>query len=279
MIPVSIDFEGRQFGFKLNDHSEWMKGSAPGSIYEPEVVNAMLRFVKPGDVVVDAGANLGYFSLLLSQLVGPTGKVHAFEPDTDVLPELMRNLDMNGASNVVVHGEVLAADEHNADFWIVPWCGYSSRVHYTNIESKHVVLPARPLDSYELPRPRLIKIDVEGSEWDVLLGANNLLRGGVDAVIVEFNFSLLKTFPEFNEKTIRDYMKDLGYSFYYLNGDGSPPQYVPPDLRVVGPTSGHHFNGLFSTPAKVAAAWGLPAPFKNRTEWLEARNEWIKDRR
>ena len=55
----------------------------------------MSRVVKPGDYCVDVGAHIGYFTLLLSRLVGETGYVLAFEPGTNNLPKLKRNLELN----------------------------------------------------------------------------------------------------------------------------------------------------------------------------------------
>ena len=54
--------------------------------YEPDLLYAFLHFIRPGDVCIDAGANIGYHTIFMSQLVGPTGLVLAFEPDPTHFP-------------------------------------------------------------------------------------------------------------------------------------------------------------------------------------------------
>src|SRR5262249_33960355 len=65
-------------------------------------VRALRAAVEPGDVVFDVGANIGFFSTLLSQLVGPSGRVLAFEPEPENLALLRANLAANGGHNVTV---------------------------------------------------------------------------------------------------------------------------------------------------------------------------------
>src|SRR5262249_684607 len=75
--------------------------------WEPDeswVIRALLR---PGDVFVDVGANVGYFSPLAARAVGPLGRVIAFEPTPPTLEELRHNVALNDLQNVTVHGEAV----------------------------------------------------------------------------------------------------------------------------------------------------------------------------
>jgi FkbM family methyltransferase len=70
-------------------------------VYEPELTAAIQRETKPGNVVADVGANIGYYTLILARCVGPEGRVFAFEPDPVNFALLQRNIEVNGYRNVV----------------------------------------------------------------------------------------------------------------------------------------------------------------------------------
>src|SRR5262249_518253 len=73
-----------------------------GQPYEPYETDLVLGLAREGDVVVDLGANLASYPLLLARQVGPSGKVFAFEPDPDNFALLARNVEANGYQNVVL---------------------------------------------------------------------------------------------------------------------------------------------------------------------------------
>src|SRR4029079_15787548 len=132
--------------------------------YEPEVANVIKRFVKPGDVVVDAGASIGFFTCLMSKVVGGDGLVLAFEPNLESFENLERNVyDKRNLANVRTFRIALwDRDLSELKLWSVDRLGYTSYLHYYSATSCEIV-EARSLDSL-LPRtnlPRLIKIDCE----------------------------------------------------------------------------------------------------------------------
>src|SRR5215831_19717323 len=103
-----IDFKvnGRQFSFKMTfDPNNACDKDLVASfnvhgICEPEVVCAMEKIVHPGDTVIDGGANIGFFTVYLSHLVGPTGKVFSIEPGQNNLWKLEENIRLNKLTNV-----------------------------------------------------------------------------------------------------------------------------------------------------------------------------------
>ena len=70
--------------------------------YEPDLLYAFLHFLRPGDVCIDGGANLGYHTLFMSHLVGPTGLVLSFEPDPTHFATLEANIKLNNRENVQI---------------------------------------------------------------------------------------------------------------------------------------------------------------------------------
>jgi len=223
------------------------------SFYEPEVSNTMARFVRPGDFVIDAGANIGWFSVILSRMVGNEGLVLAFEPDPRNFEVLEQNLSLNKIENVQAVEAALCDKDRNMKFWMMEHGGYSSFIRYKNHLSSKDML-ARSLDSLLATckhlTPRVIKLDCEGAEEAILRGAEEVLRRGVDCVIVEFNFQILES-----DRAIRDFMCDLGYDFFFIRKDGiAEPIFLDPAYGMVS-SNINTINVLFSTKEKVAQAW------------------------
>ncbi|MBP9940768.1 MAG: FkbM family methyltransferase, partial [Comamonas sp.] len=76
-----------------------LRGGAP---FEPEVLHALRQYIQPGSVVLDIGANVGYFTAHISKLVGSAGRVHAFEPEPRNFSLLSSNVAANHLQNVVL---------------------------------------------------------------------------------------------------------------------------------------------------------------------------------
>jgi FkbM family methyltransferase len=151
-----------------------MHGCWLGS-YEHEKQRLFVQAVRPGGVVYDVGAHVGFYTLLASVLVGSTGRVVAFEPFPRNLGYLRRHLELNRAENVtVVEGAVC---DHDGTVRLRDSLG-SSQVHV----DKRGTLPVRAimLDGFvyqdHLPPASVIKMDIEGSEAAALRGAMRLLK-------------------------------------------------------------------------------------------------------
>jgi len=152
------------------------------NVFEPAVRSVMNQHVKPGMVVLDIGANIGYFSLRLSSLVGVNGRVIAFEPNPVVLDELKFNLALNGTKNVDVVASALAESDGEAEFCF-PEIGMeahgSLRPNDTfKVQKRSVVKVARLdsiLEAKGIRKVDFVKIDVEGAERLVIRGGERLL--------------------------------------------------------------------------------------------------------
>lgn len=70
--------------------------------YEPNETWAIRKILRPGDIFIDIGANIGYFSVLAARLVGPTGRVFAFEPVPPTVERLRHNIKINGVNNITI---------------------------------------------------------------------------------------------------------------------------------------------------------------------------------
>ena len=158
--------------------------------YEEDTVALMTRLLKPGDCFVDVGANIGYLTLVGASLVGPTGSVIAFEPLSRARTSLVRNVALNKAVQVAVHGDAVCDRTGTVVFNIGPdhHTRTSSLLPTTESQGQTVV-PCTRLDDVlrETDRVRLLKIDVEGAEHLVLEGAGRTLDLYAPDIIIELN--------------------------------------------------------------------------------------------
>ena len=134
---------------------------------------ALRRYVRPGMTVLDVGGNLGLYTLLLSRLVGPTGRVITFEPDPDLFALLQRNCELNGCTNVEAHNLGLGG---RRDRLVLRRMIFNSGDNTlgsggNGLFRREVTVGIVPLDEF-LPdlRPDFVKIDVQGWELEVLHG-------------------------------------------------------------------------------------------------------------
>jgi len=161
--------------------------------YEPANARAFSRLVRPGDTIVDVGANVGYFAALLARWVGASGRVIAFEPVPHLADAARQTIADNGVEDVVClqRRAVGAAPGHIAvhTFRGLP-LGHAStttlgRADAVAHECELTTLDVALGDELGVERVDFVKIDVEGAERDVLAGATRLLARP-DAPIVHF---------------------------------------------------------------------------------------------
>ena len=174
----------------------WSGGLAK---FEPHTVTALRAAVVPGDTVLDVGANIGFFTTLLSTLVGPDGLVIAFEPEAENLKLLRTNVARNDCRNVEVVPAAVGAAAGLAPFSVDASTGSTGRlgegltagelavgsgpgqpvIVETRVETIDAVVAERKVV------PAVIKMDIEGGELDALTGAETTLAEHRPIVITE----------------------------------------------------------------------------------------------
>lgn len=161
------------------------RGTAPmyfGS-YAPLVVEAMKRLLRPGDIFIDVGANIGYLSAVAAGLVGPKGAVHCFEPVPAYFARLQRlaalNPDYSIAPNACAAGDtpgvstIHITHEPGQSTLVL---GYKATPQICSKLEVPVVRLDSHIESHAIGHPALIKIDVEGFELPVLRGLEGYFR-------------------------------------------------------------------------------------------------------
>lgn len=158
--------------------------------FEPFQTEVVLNEARPGDTVLDVGAHIGYYTLLLARAVGPTGKVLAFEPDPLNFALLRRNVEMNGYANVELFNCAVSDRCGRAQLYRSTDNAGDHRLHKSPEVRNAVEVETVTMD--EVFRDRevrtdFIKVDVQGSEGAVLEGMAGLLaRLSRVKMIVEF---------------------------------------------------------------------------------------------
>jgi len=158
--------------------------------FENAEIEFVKRFLKPGMTVMDVGAHHGLYTLLASKLVGPTGRVIAFEPSPRERKRLMKHLRINGAHNVEVDNSALAAKTGETELYLADslndWC--NSLRKPPNGAQQVVTVPTKTLDELvsqrNVSKIDLLKLDIEGGELDALLGAEKTLASHQRPVIL-----------------------------------------------------------------------------------------------
>lgn len=224
---------------------------------EPEVTDLFARVLKPGDYVIDGGANIGFFTLLASQLVGKEGYVLAFEPGVNNLPKLKDNIKLNKATNIEVVPKPLWNTHDTVQFHL---CADGSKNSLAAHEGTRgaSLLETAVLNDYATeeisPLLRLLKLDIEGAEMAALKGGIDFLSepGQCPYVVMELNIEAL---PKMGASVagIREFMRGFGYSMFLLNFNGFLPVYVPRHTEIT--PNRLNWNVLFSTLDMVGAAW------------------------
>ena len=147
---------------------------------EPQKTRALLGILRAGQVVFDIGANIGYYTILASQQVGPLGRVLAFEPYARNVKYLERHVSLNHADNVTIV-PVACAERSALERFVMGTdsaTGHLSSESTAREEGKTLIVPAAAVD--DLVRafglmPDVMKVDVEGAEERVLRGAAKTL--------------------------------------------------------------------------------------------------------
>lgn len=162
--------------------------------YEPELAATLLRLLQPGQVFADVGANEGYFSVMASRLVGARGRVLAVEPQSRLQPVLRRNFALNHADNVTITAAVVSDSIGVAELNLAPSMntGATSLIRSTRYALRQETVPALPLAEMlaraGLTTVDLLKLDIEGWEYEAILGSREIFRDGrVRAITLELH--------------------------------------------------------------------------------------------
>jgi FkbM family methyltransferase len=234
--------DGRGLRYVLRPHENAAAYLANDGNYEVAETRFCERLLRPGATAFDVGANIGLYSLLFSDLVGPRGHVHAFEPEPDNYARLELHLALNGAANVRARQLAVYSEPGQVSLNVFPpglgpwhslgWPRLPDPFRAGAIAEPAGTIPVEgtSLDAYAsehaIERIDLLKVDVEGAELDVLQGAQALLASGrIGALLFEVSLPQVEAMGH-EPNAVFEHLAGFGYRSYRLDADGRPADEV-----------------------------------------------------
>ncbi len=199
-------------------------------VFEPYTTEVIKQNISSGDLVIDIGANIGYFTLIMAKGITENGKVFSFEPEPKNFELLKKNVEINNYSNVILEKKAIGnktgiaklylADKKNNIFY-----SGMHRIFRSDLVSQilnPVSINIIKLDDYLqdlkfIKKIRLIKIDVEGAEFDVLKGMNKILDENKEIeIVMEFSSENLEDYGS-NAYDVVDFLMNKGFKLSVIN--------------------------------------------------------------
>jgi len=215
-----VEIEGRKMFTQNND------GLALSifKIYEPNQTKIVKKYVHEGDVVIDVGAHVGYYTLLMAQLVGKNGKVYSFEPDPVNFELLKKSVEINGFENVVLIQKAVSDTTEKIKLFLGDNDSAINRIYDAKLgdAKKSIDVESITIDEYFKENDKLfnfIKIDSEGSEAKIINGMEKFLTKNRKLIMMTefFPFLIKKSGDE-----PKQYLKSLensGFELYNILDD------------------------------------------------------------
>lgn len=194
-----------------NDHVQ--KTVAQGKRWEPEVMALCEKYVRPNTTVIDIGANMGTFTVRMAQLVGPVGKVVAFEPQRVIHQQLCANIFLNKLYNVKTYNIAIGSTTRTVTLTPIDYSRGAPgevRVHGDSGE----MVDCEPLDKFLLENVSLIKMDVERYEPFVFDGARDTIKRNRPVILFELTTLPL---PDYPKDFVINLLAEFEYNVYQIS--------------------------------------------------------------
>ncbi|MCI0647388.1 MAG: FkbM family methyltransferase [Chloroflexi bacterium] len=232
--------------------------------YEPYVTAEVRQLLKPGDVFLDIGANIGYFTLLAAALVGPTGQVIAFEPNPDNCDLMRQSIQANHFENIELYPLAAAEVERifelegsgvNSNGRILDFSPQTRPEHPSSRIVQAVVLDEVLKDA---PGIDLVKMDIEGAEPRAWQGMQKLVEKHKPVIITEFSPDFIRRTSNVAAESFLEAIAKHNYQIFILErfAQKSPrPQSIPEIMDAVRRSGLTHLD-LVAYPQAYSASPG-----------------------
>ena len=205
--------------FILLDPRDSLRLSVYG-VYEPFESQLIQQETNPGSVVVDIGANIGYYTLMLARRVGESGRVFAFEPDPTNFALLKKNVEANGYRNVVLEQKAVSNATGKLKLYMSDESAGDHRIYDTGDARRMIEIEAITLDDYFAQQGiavNCIKMDIQGAEWVALQGMSALLsQTGHVKLFMEYWPSGLKRFGA-DPKAVLQFLQEHDFALHHID--------------------------------------------------------------
>jgi FkbM family methyltransferase len=207
-------------GHKMFLHRKNMPDVILHGVHEPTETAVVKREINKGDVVLDIGAHVGYYTLIAAECVGETGKVFAFEPDPTNFAILKKNIEVNGFKNVILVQKAVSNRTGITKLHLSEQQHMCHRIYEWHSSSNSIEVETIALDDYFEDyngKIDFIKMDIEGAECKTIQGMQSILQRNKQLkMIVEFNPPVMKE-SGLHPEELPKMLYDHGFKLYNIS--------------------------------------------------------------
>lgn len=191
--------------------------------WEPAIFQMCCRLLRPGDVFLDVGANVGYVALGIGVYFRGNVRLIAVEPQPSLARNIILSASLNGLKDVIVVRAILGTTNQSALLYLPPHAVHASMMPRGRTD-RSITCPVRRLDdlvsSDSIPAPTVMKVDVEGAELDVFTGARSLLTEQPPCLVFESDQNMDRF--SYTRSDVLAFLRTCtDYTFYGVRADGS----------------------------------------------------------
>lgn len=199
-------------------------------IWEELTTEMFRKVIKKGDIVVDLGTNIGYFTLLTSRLIGNEGRVYAFEPEPVNYSLLVKNIEMNGYKNIIPVQKAVSNTTGKVRLFIDNEDSGAHTILPNNTKQEFVEIESITLDDYfgDKKHPiNVVKMDVEGAEMAALSGMDRIIKENENLkMFVEFYSPGIRRSGNSPEEFARRLLEDYHFSILAIGDYRKNKEYL-----------------------------------------------------
>jgi FkbM family methyltransferase len=195
--------------------------------WDPHVEACIRSLLRPGMTAIDVGANLGYFTAVMAQCVGSSGRVFAFEPVVETFQLLTRTVALNADVQVTALRLALGVEEGEIEITYDRRHSGIATMHPDHVSGETQQVTVRTLDALvsggEVGAPDLMKVDVEGHELEAMRGAVETIRAATPAIVFEYNERAARTAGWTLAQAAELLLSCGAYEFALIDDEGTHP--------------------------------------------------------
>jgi FkbM family methyltransferase len=161
---------------------------------EPVSTGTLKSILKKGDVVLDIGANIGYYALMEAHIVGENGKVYACEPVPDTFKILKKNTRLNGFRNIALFKQAFADENKEVDMYVSSKSNIAAMIKRVAHDKGRIKVSTITVDDFlkDKETPSFLRMDVEGYETEIIKGMSEVLKNNaLKNIFIEIHFMSL----------------------------------------------------------------------------------------
>jgi len=220
-----VDSKGLPKGFRRTLQTYAMRKT-----WEELTTDLFKEVVKEENVVVDLGANIGYYSLLAARLVGSKGRVYAFEPEPTNYSLLLKNIELNEYHNIIPVSKAVSNAAGTVRLFLDNQDTGAHTICEPGKKGKSIEVESVTLDEFfkdREPQIDVIKMDIEGAEMSALAGMDRILKENNNLkIFVEFYFSGIARSGSSPQEFIRRLLEDYHFSILAIGDYTKDKKYL-----------------------------------------------------